>query len=557
MPRTKAKSRAAGDGASVAKAIALLRMFIDGQERWGVRELAQSLGQPGSSVHRLLQILRSENLLQWDPESRKYSSGTEFFRWSAVLNRRLKWAELARPIMADLSESVGESCWLGLLDPKQRLHAYVAEFLGSRPLCYSAGLGEYKALPETAGGRVLQAFLPEPQRQRPATKSCGGGEGKRGRGSSAPETGQSREASFVVEEGNGLDLPLTVSAPIFDARNRPFGSLTVAMPSHRYTQDRHKDIQDALLKSSHLLSRLIGSQVLGGGGLGVWHQGLNGVANLIHRRMPAFNSTIGNCGGDGAIRALQVGKGGYTFAVADSLEAAFKGEPPFDRPHERLRAMFSFLPLYLHVLSRRGSGLSSLDTIKGHLISGGERDFTTARVLSELLDHAGLGSPNMLKRHVVFLDYAEAQRQFVAGKLSAIASLTGLGDSSYRNLSRRVAIDLVALDAKSIRRFVEAHPTYEIAEIPANTYEGCDRPILTIMVPTIMVTTADRSDDEVHQVIQAVYHNRAELSPISLGFSDFNPKSILRGVRIPFHPAAERFWIDQGLMEPAATPRRR
>src|ERR1700741_3042340 len=77
--KTESRTVRDGDGASVAKAVAVLRAFIDRQQAWGVRQLANALGQPGSSIHRLLQILRKDGLVEWDPDNQKYRSGMELF----------------------------------------------------------------------------------------------------------------------------------------------------------------------------------------------------------------------------------------------------------------------------------------------------------------------------------------------------------------------------------------------------------------------------------------------------------------------------------------------
>ncbi len=540
MARKKAKPIKGGDGASVAKAIAVLRAFVDGQSTWGVRELANALGQPGSSVHRLLQILRKDRLVEWDPENQKYSSGIELFRWSSILNRRFKLAEVARPIMADLSAALGESCWLGLYDANQQAHAYVAEILADRSFNYAAPLGQYESLASSAAGLAIRAFTDEQNR------------GKRARpGFVNADMRRIRLDGYALRQTTDEDAPVTIAAPIFSVRNVAIGSLTLAVPQHRCPEGRVRELGTAIASAAARLSRLIGSQVVGAAGTGTWHQGVNAIANLIHRAVPDIGSTIASRGGDGALRDLQAGNGGYCFAVAESLGAAYRGKPPFDKPHARLRAMFSLFPLYLHIAVKRESPIQSFIDLKRSRISAGDRDFSTARVAIELLQLAGLAAnPKAAQRCMVFLDYAEAHREFIETKIEAVMSLTGLDDPSYRNLARRSDIRLLSLDRALLKRFIDSHPTYEVATIPASTYPGCQTPTQTIMVPTVMVTTADRSDEEVYEVTRAIFENRKELASTLSSFNGFEPGSILRGINIPLHPAAERFWRKQRLIEP-------
>jgi TRAP transporter TAXI family solute receptor len=250
------------------------------------------------------------------------------------------------------------------------------------------------------------------------------------------------------------------------------------------------------------------------------------------------------------LRQLQTGQGAYCFAVADSLARAFRGKPPFLQPHDRLRAMFSVFPLYLHIAVKREAPIQTFKDLKRGRISAGDRDFTTARVVTKLLQTAGLAStPLSAERRMTFLDYQEAHREFLDDKLEAVISLTALDDPSYRELARRAGIRLLPMDRRLINAFVSEHPTYEAAAIPGSTYPGCGAVTETIMAPTVMVTTIDRSEAEVYEVIQTIYENRKELASAVSGFKAFEPNFIFRGVTIPLHPAAERFWCEQGLIE--------
>jgi TRAP transporter TAXI family solute receptor len=544
----KSTKKPKSEGASIGKAIAVLRAFVDGQSTWGVRELGNALGQPGSSVHRLLQILRKDGLVEWDSEDQKYRTGMELFRWSAILSRRFKLAEVARPIMADLSASFDESCWLGVYDHTRHAHAYVSEVLSSRPFNYTAPLAQYEPLEGSAGGTAVLAFLAQNDRR----KAGATGKKRPADDSSGPINAEIRRVrldGYAFRQSEDLDAPVTIAAPIFNARNVPVGSLTLAIPRHRCPLSKVREYGVAIVNAANRLSRLIGSQLVGAAGTGTWHQGVNAIAALVHRDMPNIGSTIASRGGDGALRQLQTGQGGYCFAVAESLAAAYRGKPPFDYPHDRLRAMFGLLPLHLHIAVRRDSGIKTFADLRGARISAGDRDFTTAGVMVELLQLAGISkNAGSAERRLVFLDYPEAHREFAAGKLEALVALTGAGDPSYLDLCRRSDVRFVPLDRKLGGSFIAKHPTYESATIPSGVYGGSDA-VQTIMVPTVMVTTIDRSDDEVYAVTRAIFENRLELAPVLAGFGDFRPEAIFRGIKIPLHPAAERFWSERGLVE--------
>src|ERR1700759_885126 len=74
-----ASQKRSPDSGSLGKALDVLRCFIDRQEKWGVRELAEKLDMPSSTAHRLLRNLALEGYLRFDQDTRKYSVGLEMY----------------------------------------------------------------------------------------------------------------------------------------------------------------------------------------------------------------------------------------------------------------------------------------------------------------------------------------------------------------------------------------------------------------------------------------------------------------------------------------------
>src|SRR6056297_379957 len=89
-------------GGSIGKAIVVLKSFIDGQEAWGVRELASSLDLPTTSVHRMLKSMRGHGIVVWEEATGKYRLGPEMHRWAAVMRFQHKLPAIVQPVARDL-----------------------------------------------------------------------------------------------------------------------------------------------------------------------------------------------------------------------------------------------------------------------------------------------------------------------------------------------------------------------------------------------------------------------------------------------------------------------
>ncbi|MFN3145456.1 MAG: TAXI family TRAP transporter solute-binding subunit [Paracoccaceae bacterium] len=508
---------------SFVKGVNLLGAFIDRQPEWGVRELANAVGEPSSSVHRSLQALRDAGLLDWDEERRKYCLGMEFYRWSGLVAERIPLRNLGLPVMRDLSDQTGETVWLGLYDPTRRREIIVAEIRGRHCRREGNASGAAFALDSSAGGKAILASL----------------------------SGQTVLGGYIVHYPEAPGDPLTIAAPVVEANGRAVGTLTIAVSGPVPQEDRMELLGASVAEQATRLSELLGARILGGGGAGTWHVGLGVIAGILRNSVPGVEYTGWLGAGDRNLGDLESGRGAYCLAVADSLEAAVTGRAPFSRPHGNLRAMFSLFPLYLHVLARTGTGIRSFSEIPGHRLSAGEAGYTTASVMRELL---ALHGDARLASSMIDLTYAEANRELSQGSLDAVASLTGLQDPAYVEMAEREELRLVGFDDALLDRFLAGHPGFAKGRIPAGSYNGTTVDTPTLIAPTVMVTTRHRSDEEVYEVTRSLFASRAELAAAATAYASFGAETALEGIVVPLHRGAARFWHEQGIrLPPSAT----
>lgn len=161
----KAKTKAP-PVATIAKGLSALRSFIDGQDKWGVRELAVALNMPPSTVHRLLARFLLEGFVSYEPARQKYSVGFELTRLAAAIVQRDGLSNAALPVMRDLTERTGEGVWLALFDQRRHRVAYIAETKSMHALRYVAPIGRSMHLSETACGHAILASMDEKERAR-------------------------------------------------------------------------------------------------------------------------------------------------------------------------------------------------------------------------------------------------------------------------------------------------------------------------------------------------------------------------------------------------------
>lgn len=123
--------------------------------------VAQHLGLPRSTVYHLLSVLVDEGFVTHLPEEHRYGLGTASLSLGSAYARQAPLARLARPVVARLVETTGESAHLAVLHGREVLYL-VEQRAPHRP---SLVTDVDVRLPShlTASGRAVLALLPAPQ----------------------------------------------------------------------------------------------------------------------------------------------------------------------------------------------------------------------------------------------------------------------------------------------------------------------------------------------------------------------------------------------------------
>jgi DNA-binding IclR family transcriptional regulator len=140
----------------------VLKQFLSREPTIGVSELARRLGLGKSTVHRLLQSLAAEGLVEQDPGTGGYRLGLPVFELGEAVRSHLDLHAACGPVLVSLREQTGESSQVGVLDGREVV--YIERLESSYTLRLFTETGRRVPVHCTSSGKVLLAFLPEPRR---------------------------------------------------------------------------------------------------------------------------------------------------------------------------------------------------------------------------------------------------------------------------------------------------------------------------------------------------------------------------------------------------------
>jgi DNA-binding IclR family transcriptional regulator len=127
----------------------------------GAQTIASTLGIPRSSVYHLLHAMARHGFVVHLPRERRWGLGTAAFELGGGYARQQPLARLGRPLLADLTDRLGESTHLAVLAGRDVL--YIVEERARRRPVLVTDVGVRLPAHLTATGRAMLAALPREQ----------------------------------------------------------------------------------------------------------------------------------------------------------------------------------------------------------------------------------------------------------------------------------------------------------------------------------------------------------------------------------------------------------
>lgn len=228
-----------GQVQSLTRALSIMRVLAESLDGMTLSDVAQVVGLPPSTAHRLLTTLQQERFARFDPLTSLWQVGVQAFIVGNAFTRTRDVVTMARPYMRRLMEESGETVNLYLesdgegiciaqIECRQLMRA-IARPGGRVKMHYSgAGKAILAWLPDSQVTKILQRHglpratertLDTPVRLRENLAAI------RARGYA------------VDDEENAVGLRC-VGAPVFDEHAQPLAGLSLSGPTARIADDR-------------------------------------------------------------------------------------------------------------------------------------------------------------------------------------------------------------------------------------------------------------------------------------------------------------------------------
>jgi len=268
-------------------------------------------------------------------------------------------------------------------------------------------------------------------------------------------------------------------------------------------------------------------------------------ANLVNRYATDFTLiTLPSVGGPTNMISVNDGEASFGTSTAESVKAAYEGSGDFrGKPQKRIRHVASFGFSLMFIYAHPDSPIQSVSQLKGKkIIYGGGTG--SALLGRQILEVYGLVNDVVAKRGAT-----EKAREALAQKeIDAVITIARLPVPAYTEMINQKALKLLPMEADKIKALQQKSSLYVEVDI-RDFYPKYPTSTKAVGLPGPLVTRDDMNAEMVYQMLKIVYSNMDELQKMSEGFKGDAAATGLRGLTIPLHPGAERFFKERGFLK--------
>jgi uncharacterized protein len=284
-----------------------------------------------------------------------------------------------------------------------------------------------------------------------------------------------------------------------------------------------------------------------GGTAGTYYPFGGAIASLWSNNIPRVSVNVETSGASVEnMRLLESRQIDLAITQNDIADYAYNATEMFQGKNriESVRAIASLYPELVQWTVtpdiRTAQDLRGKRFVVGPAASGSEAN--TRQIFDALgMSYQDLGS-------VLYLSIAESAAAFKDRQVSGWATTGGVPNPGITDVATTREINMISFDDEATRRIVEKYPFFVQATVPAGAYQHITSPVNTVAVQASMVTRADLSEDVVYWLTRTLLEMQPQLAQAHAKGRELSKEAAAMGQSIPFHPGAERYYREIGVM---------
>lgn len=245
---------------TLLRGLDILNLFTRETPSLTLTEITNKTGLNKATVFRFVSTLEQANYLMRDPETKRYTPGTKVLQLGFAAISSLELRQVARPYLEELSQQVGETVSLSILDGMEVI--YIDRVRNRQIVGVVLGLGSRLPAHCTSMGKAMLANL-YPEELRVRLKQIGlkpcTPKSLIDTGALNSELEGIRQQGFAINDEE-LEIGLrAVAAPIWDSSNHVCGAINITGSAAMISMERLiKDLAPEVKETASRISLALG-----------------------------------------------------------------------------------------------------------------------------------------------------------------------------------------------------------------------------------------------------------------------------------------------------------
>ncbi|CDC73258.1 transcriptional regulator IclR family [Candidatus Colimorpha enterica] len=244
---------------SAKRVLDILGLIASSETPLTASEIGKELSIPKSSVFDIVNILSERGYITTvSPYGKAYRIGISAYRTGMAFVRRDGLFNSAHPILRNLSDATGETCYLAVEADGKIVYLDKAE--SSAPIRSSLNVGSQNGMHCTGLGKALLAAYPEER----AISAIGKNPERHTENtlcdlpSIMAELEKTRERGYAIDNGEDNTFLRCVAAPVRDADGNAVAAISVTMLESNFRREHVTDVVRKLTEAALAISHING-----------------------------------------------------------------------------------------------------------------------------------------------------------------------------------------------------------------------------------------------------------------------------------------------------------
>ncbi len=250
------------------------------------------------------------------------------------------------------------------------------------------------------------------------------------------------------------------------------------------------------------------------------------------------------------LNALREGELDVAVAQSDWQFHSFNGTSKFPEKDENLRSLFSLHSEPFTVIAREDAGVEVFDDLAGKRVNIGNPGSGMRATMEVLMDKKGWTKKSF--KLASELKASEQAQALCDNKIDVMVYAAGHPNGLVQEATTTCKTKIIAVNGPEVQELIENNPYYAKATIPGKMYDNNDDDIATFGVKATFVTSANKDEEVIYQVVKSVFDNFDNFKTLHPVFSTLKPEDLIYdGNTAPLHRGAKRYFEESGLLAEA------